>query len=323
MSSAILCAVVTFLASPLVARVLHRAGRHDVPNHRSSHATPTPRGGGLALLAATAVLAAVSTWQGAWSVQTASVVAGCAALSAVGLVDDLRDLRPAHRLVAQALVGVLAGFVLGGPVGALVGLLVVPAAVNMVNFMDGINGMCASHAAVWGLGALLAAPEVGQPLAVLGAISLGGGLGFLPWNMPRARLFLGDVGSYLIGGLAGMGVLATGVVLLDGDQPPAVWPLVGLVCAPYLLFAVDTTSTVVRRARAGDPLFEAHRTHVYQRLVNEGGAPHWVVSLAVAALSLLVTSAFLVSAVVGVVAALTAAALYLASPGLVRQEVTS
>jgi UDP-N-acetylmuramyl pentapeptide phosphotransferase/UDP-N-acetylglucosamine-1-phosphate transferase len=291
---ALLAGVVTAVSCPLVIRALVRAGRLDHPNLRSSHSQPTPRGGGLAILAGLLAVAVWAAATGSWSSGTWVAVGGCAALGCVGLLDDVRGLPPAPRFAAQVTVGVVVGAALGGPVGALLGTVVVPAAVNMVNFMDGINGLCGGHAALWGAAAVFAAGVFGgassagaDSLGALGALSLGGALGFLPFNVPRARLFLGDVGSYLLGGIAGIGLLVAATKVLDGTASS--WPLIGLVCAPYLLFAVDTSTTIARRLRAGEPVFQAHRSHVYQQLVNDGGLPHWAVSLAMVAASFAVT----------------------------------
>jgi UDP-N-acetylmuramyl pentapeptide phosphotransferase/UDP-N-acetylglucosamine-1-phosphate transferase len=321
---ALVTASVTFFACHPLLRLLHRTARYDVPNHRSSHSAPTPRGGGIAVAAGALTGALVVALRDLldWGVSGWVAISAVVVLAAVGFADDVRGLPPLMRLVGQVVVGAVAGLVIGGGVGgAAVGAVVVPAAVNMVNFMDGINGLCASHAAVWGVGGLLAAQAGGSAtLALLGAVSLGGGLGFIPWNAPRARLFLGDVGSYLFGGLAGVGVIAalpSGQTGISGAQ------VMALVCAPYLLFAVDTATALVRRLLAGEPLLEAHRSHVYQRLVNEGGLPHWVVSAMMAAASLLVTLATAWSTVAGLVTGCIVVVGYLASPRLRHVAVTA
>ncbi len=307
--------VTALSCAPLLA-VLRRTGRYDVPNARSSHSAPTPRGGGLAVAAGAVVAtAAATTWSAAsWGAEGWVALGAVLVLAAVGFSDDLWGLRPMPRLLAQVAIGAGAGaFVGGGLTGAVVGAVVVPAAVNMVNFMDGINGLSGGHAAVWGVGALLAARAGGgDALALLGAISLGGGLGFLPWNTPRARLFLGDVGSYLFGALAGIGLVAC-LPAVDGS-PGEGFKVVALVCAPYVLFALDTSAAIVRRLIAGEPVLRAHRSHVYQRLVNEGELPHWVVSAAMVGTSLVVTAAADLAPPVGVATALLAGSAYLATP---------
>jgi UDP-N-acetylmuramyl pentapeptide phosphotransferase/UDP-N-acetylglucosamine-1-phosphate transferase len=268
-----------------------------------------------------AALAAI-TFGTDWSASAWAAVAGCATLALVGLTDDFRGLAAEPRLIAQATIGAAMGAALGGWGGAVLGAVVIPTAVNMVNFMDGINGICAGHAIVWGAGAMAASSYTGgDVLTVLGALSLGCGVGFLPWNVPKARLFLGDVGSYLVGALAGTGVLLMITALLPGGGATAAWPTVGLVCAPYLLFAVDTATALAGRAAGGEPLFVAHRGHVYQRLVSTTGLSHWAVSLLVTALSAVVTLSFLAGWALGLVVAAFASLVYLASPRLFSSRV--
>ena len=304
----VVCGAATAGAGGLLLPALRRSNRVDVPNHRSSHTVPTPRGGGLAIIAGAVTAAAVALAVGGWPADAWVLVAAALALALVGLTDDTRGLGPAPRLLAQVLVGAAAGAAVGGVAGLVVGALVVPAAVNMVNFMDGIDGLCASHAAVGGLGALLAGAALSNDtLSVIGALTAGGALGFLPWNAPRARMFLGDVGSYLLGGLAGLSV-TTGLTAGAHAWRPEV---IGCLAGPYVLFAADTATTLVRRHRLGEPLFEAHRGHVYQRLVHGRGLPHWVVSLAMALTAVVVTLAFLLGWVPGLVATAVALAGYL------------
>ena len=114
-----------------------------------------------------------------------AAVRAVAALALVGLADDLCRARPKATPPRPSVVGAVSGATLGGWEGAVLGAFVIPAAVNMVNFMDGINGICAGHAVVWGVGAMAASSYAGgDVLTVLGALSLGCGLGFLPWNVP-------------------------------------------------------------------------------------------------------------------------------------------
>ncbi|WP_392544719.1 hypothetical protein [Oryzobacter telluris] len=269
----------------------------------------------MAILTGTAAAAALALASSSWTASTWGVVAATAALAVVGLVDDVRGLAARPRLILQVAVGALGGLAIAGATGAVVGALVTPTAVNMVNFMDGINGICGIHAAVWGASALVAAGRGGgEVLATLGLLSLAGGPGFLPWNLPKARMFLGDVGSYFLGGLAGFGVTAA---LTSSGGTLTSLAVIGLVCAPYLLFAVDTATALVRRRRAGEPLFEAHRTHVYQRLVNEGALPHSLVSSGMGAIGLLVSAAFLLGWPIGVLTCAVAAVAYLSTPRLI------
>ncbi len=158
-----------------------------------------------------------------------------------------------------------------------------PVVVNVVNFMDGINGITALTMLVWGATALLVGAVHGGPeLAVIGAATAGAALGFLPWNAPHARLFLGDVGSYLFGALA-----AGGVLLAATGQAP-----VSLILAPLMIFGADTAVTLVKRAIRRAPLTVAHREHTYQRLVHLRRWAHAPVALWAGSASALITVAW-------------------------------
>lgn len=239
----------------------------DVPNHRSSHTTPVPRGGGLALLCGLMAAGLVALWRAddfAWAVVAASLL-----LAAVGFWDDLTTLPGSLRLVAQGSValGFLWWVVVAGDkdprswVGLGLAAVVFVGYVNAFNFMDGVNGMSAVNAGVimgWYSWVALASdlPAAGAvALATAGAVT-----GFLPWNAPRARVFLGDVGSYALG--AAIVALAC-LLWSEGVAAP-------LLAAPLLVYCVDTGWAVLKRVRGRRPLFEAHREHVYQRLVDQG-----------------------------------------------------
>lgn len=297
-------AAVTYAAAPLVRRAMVAAGTLDVPNHRSSHTTPVPRGGGLACLAGVGAALAVAP-----PVVPARDVLAVVGLAAVGLVDDRTGgLPPAPRLAAQTLAGVACG-ARHHPVAALGGAVLVPGVVNVVNFMDGINGISGSTALVWGTLALAGA-EYPLPVRALGAAAAGAGLGFLPHNVPQADLFLGDVGSYLLGGLMG-------VALVETLTTPSRTLRLG---APLLPYAADAAQALVRRARRGDPLFEAHREHVYQRLVDGHGVSHTWMSAAHAATAL--TVGLLARSrhrVVAVGASATVLAAYVAAPAVLQR----
>lgn len=270
---------VTFTSAPWVRRHLVHRGALDIPNHRSSHVEPVPRGGGLACLSGIAcgVIAA-----GPQSQVTGRVIAGIGALAAVGLVDDRTGHVSAKtRLVVQCFSGALLSPSGSGrlPISALA----TPGVVNVVNFMDGVNGITASTAAVWGISTLLNGRASGDhALQTFGAVTAGAGLGFLPWNAPTACLFLGDVGSYLFGGLMAAAISQA------LDRPSLAWR----VAAPLLPYGVDAAATLARRVGQGRDVSEAHRQHAYQRLVDEHGmthvqvaAAHAVVATAVAALA--------------------------------------
>lgn len=300
--------LMTACLAPVVRTQVLRLGLVDVPNHRSSHTLPTPRAGGIACLAA--VLAAALAAELMGSRPSWPVVAAATVLALVGLGDDHSDLPPWVRLVAQLGAGGATGLALGGPWLALAGLLVVPAFVNAVNFMDGINGMTALTMAVWGGNVLAVGRDVGSDaLAGLGGATAGVALGFLPFNVPSARMFLGDVGSYLLGALAGGGLLlgwAEGAPIL-------------VLAAPMAIYAADTSVALLRRAARGERLLDAHREHVYQQLTSDAKLPHPVVAAFAAGLAAATALAWGTMPVwLAGTATVLACFLYLISPNVVR-----
>jgi UDP-N-acetylmuramyl pentapeptide phosphotransferase/UDP-N-acetylglucosamine-1-phosphate transferase len=273
--------LVTFLFAPTIRSLMLRGGVLDVPNHRSSHSIPTPRGGGLACLVgiAAATGAAVVTGQPI----PVYALAGCLLLAVLGFADDRKSLPAMPRILGQVAAGATLGGGLGGPWGVAIGVILVPGVVNVVNFMDGINGITSLTMTLWGATAVLVGHVQHVPtLSLLGVLSAGSALGFLPWNAPVARLFLGDAGSYLFGGLAAAGLIAA---WFSGASVLAVG-------SPLALYVLDTAWVLFKRARRGARLTEAHREHTYQRLTAELGLPHWVVSVGVLVLSLAITASW-------------------------------
>lgn len=248
----------------LLKPVLARRNLLDLPNHRSSHTQPTVRGGGLGITVGLLVGLALSA---SLLAESAFVLEGLTAvgltvgaLAALGLAEDVFGLRVGARLVAQALIlGTSSIFVVlawGLPV--VFGLVVARAGVfyvNAANFMDGVNGISSLHGAVVGSYFAVLGYVDNDPGRLLTGVAVGAAfLAFLPWNAPRARMFMGDVGSYLLGSSTwalSVWALATGVPVLTA-------------VAPMAIYASDVVFTLVRRARSGAQLTEAHREHVYQ-----------------------------------------------------------
>jgi UDP-N-acetylmuramyl pentapeptide phosphotransferase/UDP-N-acetylglucosamine-1-phosphate transferase len=275
----------------LVLAQLQRRGIFDHPNRRSSHSIPTPRGGGLAIMPVIVLCA------GALAIidadLPATVVFGAAAiLSAISWWDDLKGLPAALRLFSQAAAVAIGLGVMGD--GQMIAQGLLPAwldhglaallwlwFINLFNFMDGIDGISGVEAISIGVGLWLVAQLSGASgnldsyaLAVAGA-----SLGFLYWNWPPARIFLGDVGSiglgYLVGWLlltaAGQGHWAAAIIL-------------------PLYYLADASLTLVIRALRGEKIWQAHREHFYQRAAL-GWASHlrpvaWLMALNAALIGL-------------------------------------
>jgi UDP-GlcNAc:undecaprenyl-phosphate GlcNAc-1-phosphate transferase len=278
-------AVLAFLVSVALlpgAIFLLRALRCvDVPNVRSSHREPTPRGGGVALVVggiAAILFAGEVPLDEGWPFLALVVVYGC-----VGLWDDIR--RGVSAVIRLVICAVAASVLVFPAVvqqegksllyGALAVTFIV-AFTNGYNFMDGINGISAIHLVVYGsILAYLGARPSGRVSHDIGLALLGCGLAFLPFNAISPRIFMGDAGSYA-GGAAGS-FAAVGVVA-GGENVLAVLP----VFFPYI---VDTAFTVFRRARRREPWWEAHSEHAYQKLVR-AGMSHGAVAVTVGMASL-------------------------------------
>lgn len=271
-----LTAATTAVVGAPVRKWLVQRGRLDIPNHRSSHRDPVPRGGGIAALlgASTTVLVTRTPVRP----RLAIAVLGLATL---GWLDDVTGHVPvAARLTGQVGAGAfaLSRDLLDVPIAAITTTVVV----NVFNFMDGINGISGLTAVVWGVNALHVGAKEDSKLATVGALTAGAGLGFLPLNVPSAQLFLGDVGSYAFGGVMAAGILS---------RPTLITRL--QTAAPLLPYAVDTAQALVRRQMKGRPLTEAHRDHVYQILVDAGYSHTQVATLHAIFAALITTSTYM------------------------------
>jgi UDP-N-acetylmuramyl pentapeptide phosphotransferase/UDP-N-acetylglucosamine-1-phosphate transferase len=258
----------------------------DIPNARSSHTLPTPRGGGLGIV--------VSVLIGVWTVfvfrllsmplreiVALSLAGGTVAL--VGWLDDIHRLPYPIRLVVQAISSAIILIVIGYfhimtvpfvgeihlySIGIPFTLLWMMGLTNAYNFMDGIDGIAGGQAVVAGLGWIILGCMSGQSfIALVGVLLAASSLGFLFYNWPPARIFMGDVGSAFIGF-----TLAVLPVIADQRNPR-------LIVAGFLVvwpFIFDTSFTLIRRLARGENVFVAHRSHIYQRLVIAGYSHRFV-----------------------------------------------
>ncbi len=245
-----------------------RLGFGSPPNDRGLHYGWTPRGGGVTIV----VAASLAWWWLGIREPLPLLLAGSLAL--VGLWDDRQGLPPLPRLVAQVAVASTLVWSIHrtapNPPHVATILVMVPCLmwfINLFNFMDGSDGLAAVETVFVAIGSLLlmlADPR--QPTdfrywAILSAACIG----FLPWNLPRARIFLGDAGSTWLGLVIGCGLLA------DGLARPGLAPA---MCMLPGAFVADASVCLIRRMSRGRHPFEAHRCHAYQRRVRRSGS-HW------------------------------------------------
>ncbi|WP_350613049.1 glycosyltransferase family 4 protein [Pseudomonas sp. HY7a-MNA-CIBAN-0227] len=287
--------IVAFLSFVLTATLRRYALARsiiDIPNSRSSHSVPTPRGGGVAIVIAFLLALPMLGWAQFVPFEVLIASGGAGALIAViGFMDDHGHIAARWRLLGHFAAASWALFWLGGlPEISLFGTLVdlgfggkILAAfylvwmLNLYNFMDGIDGIASVEAIGACLGACLLywlsgfEELVWLPLSLVAAVT-----GFLFWNFPPARIFMGDAGSGFLG-------IVLGVISIQ-----AAWVSSQLFWAWLILlgvFIVDATFTLVRRLVRGDKVYEAHRSHGYQFAARLFGK-HLVVTLAVGAINL-------------------------------------
>lgn len=256
--------------TPLASTVLRRRAVLDVPNHRSSHRTPVPRGGGVALMVGTAAALIVSHSH-LRATLVLAVFLPAAAAGILGLTDDLTggvsvEVRLAI-LVVLALAGAACEAALTDHPGAWAVALAVVLALwvtgftNFFNFMDGINGIASAQTVLAGVALGAIAYNLHRPTVEIACFAIAAAAaGFLPFNFPRARVFLGDIGSYFSG--AALALLVSLAVLRGFTLEAA--------AAPVVVFVADATVTLCRRVIGGRHWASAHREHTYQRLVDGG-----------------------------------------------------
>ncbi len=286
----LLCAFV-LVSSVLLTGALRRyalaRSLMDIPNGRSSHSVATPRGGGVAIVLAFLIALPVLAWVGVmpgavfWALFSAGAV-----VAIVGFLDDHGHIAARWRLLAHfsasfwillCLGGAPAISLFGGEVnlgwlGHILAAFYLVWMLNLYNFMDGIDGIASVEAIFVCLGACLVYELGGYeglvwaPLCLAMAVA-----GFLYWNFPPARIFMGDAGSGFLG------------IMLGGLSLHAAWHAPHLLWVWLILlgvFIVDATFTLVRRLLRGDKVYEAHRSHAYQFASRQVGR-HLPVTLAV------------------------------------------
>lgn len=251
----------------------HRRSMLDQPGQRRMHRIPTARGGGIGIVLVSCAALLVGVLDGSLPLApAASLLAGLLLVAGIGWVDDHRPLSARVRLAVHVIAACLLVANLPGDEEATRGsismapsvlkVLLLVTAVNFWNFMDGIDGLVASQTAWVAVCMALLFAWAGHPAwALLAALVAAASLGFLPFNFPRARVFLGDVGS------GGAGFLC-GALLLIGDGTGAASPWL-LVAIPSALL-LDAGWTLATRILRGRRWYTAHREHLYQWQVRSG-----------------------------------------------------
>lgn len=263
----------------------------DIPNERSSHTIPTPRGGGLGIvvvvLVGTLLLALFRQIQ--WNVTGAIFVGGFVAF--IGYLDDRGGISPTKRASVHFASAVLGVALLGGMppldlgftilewgwLGNILAVIGIVWMINLYNFMDGIDGLAGSESVfVFAIAGLLLTAAGLSSLSLVCVLFVGASLGFLFWNWHPAKIFMGDVGS----GFLGYSIAI--IAIVSGNQGFNLWVWIILLA----VFVVDATITLLRRVLRREKWYQPHRSHAYQHLTQRWGS-HLKVTLVVLAINLL------------------------------------
>jgi Fuc2NAc and GlcNAc transferase len=270
----------------------------DIPNHRSSHALPTPRGGGLGFVITSQIgfYFLYATDYLTLDVYLALLIAG-SIVAAISFIDDHRHLHPLSRITFHIIAASYCLYLLP-EIGAVGGIVNIPLfialplilalvwLINLYNFMDGIDGLAAIQAMLVAGGAAIMLVSIGEyKFAVLWGVLLFAVMGFLLLNWPPAKIFMGDVGSSYLGMVIGCLALVTTL-----NTKLSLWTFILLLG----YFIVDATATLLVRILKGEKWYQPHRSHAYQILaINYGRHSHVLVRIVLVNLVWLFPSAFL------------------------------
>ncbi|MBI5397122.1 MAG: undecaprenyl/decaprenyl-phosphate alpha-N-acetylglucosaminyl 1-phosphate transferase [Verrucomicrobia bacterium] len=275
----IIAVVAALVATPLAIAASRRLGFLDDPGPRKIHAAPMPLLGGAAVFVAliAGVLLSGFSPTPPDRPRLLAIFAGAAIALALGMIDDKRDLRAGPKLAGQILIAlvVVAGgfrvtlFIPSVPLQWIVTVLWLVAVMNALNFLDNMDGLCAGIGAICALifGGIAAAH--GQLLAAtLAAATAGALIGFLPWNLPGARIFLGDGGSHLVGFLLGALAILPHYYSYRAPSPTLLPVLIPLIVLALPLF--DLVAVTWQRWRRGAPVYVGDANHISHRFVRLG-----------------------------------------------------
>lgn len=285
-----------FVLSLLLTGGVRRYARRallDLPNERSSHSRPTPRGGGLAIVASFLIgMLALNWMEVVPSALTWALIGGGVLVAGIGWLDDHRHVSPMWRIAVHVVAAAWALYCLHGLpqlqvgmtalslgwAGTALAMLALVWLTNLYNFMDGIDGLAAGEALTVALVAAGLLWWGGSPdLALAAALLAAASGGFLWWNWSPAKIFMGDVGSGFLGYCFAVLMLASEKA---GTIPTTVWLIL------LAVFILDATYTLIGRISRGESWYTAHRKHAYQRL-TQAGFPHARVTAGVMFVNLL------------------------------------
>jgi UDP-GlcNAc:undecaprenyl-phosphate/decaprenyl-phosphate GlcNAc-1-phosphate transferase len=282
-------AALAWVLVPLTERLARRINAIDIPNERSIHAIPTPKLGGLAMLAGVLVAGVIFL---PWAPQTRAILGGAALIAAVGVLDDVFDLPPGVKLVGQVVAAMIpvftgvkvSGFTLpfvGGvdltgvvfdhvpllgrvTVGHVLTIVGFVAVMNIINFIDGVDGLAAGVCVISAVTLSIIAVSLDRPgAAVLAAVTGGAALGFLRHGFPPASSFMGDTGSNLLGYLLAV------VAVLGSLKTNAVVALFFPLCV-LAVPILDSGFVIAKRIKYRQPIYAADRSHFHHRMANLG-----------------------------------------------------
>jgi len=285
----LVAAIVTLLLTRPTIGLARRVGAIDLPGPRSLHEVPTPKLGGLAILAGTLLAALI--WL-PWDAETRSILIGAVVITAIGVLDDIYELGAATKLAGQMVAVVIpvtagvtvesftfpffgqvnpgsvqlldlpaGGAISLGDVGTVIGIVAV---INVINLIDGVDGLAAGVCLISGITLAVIALSLERNAAgVLAALTAGAALGFLRDGFPPAKTFMGDTGSNLLGFL--LGVVAVQGALKTNAVIALFLPLI-VLAVPIL----DTGFVVAKRLKYKRPIYRADRWHFHHRMANIG-----------------------------------------------------
>lgn len=282
--------LVSLLLTGLVIQFTRARGILDIPNDRSSHTTATPKGGGLAVVITFLCGICIMYFCGMLSINFTMAICGSGIfIAGIGWFDDCKGLSVKLRIIVHFVAAVWALYWLGGLssielgftridvhiIGTILTVIGVVWLINLYNFMDGIDGIAGAEAICVGvIGGIILMLSGNLNLATVSLALAAACVGFLVWNWPPAKIFMGDVGSGFLG-------LVFAVLAIASESAGAL-PLLGWIVL-LGVFIVDATLTLIRRIARGEKWYEAHCSHAYQR-GNQLGYSHgqvtkWVIGI--------------------------------------------